>query len=107
MEREASARWMGKVLIGNPGGEPLEMGMLKYFAQRMRSMLIHLSLSKTRRFSIHTRVDICSDYRVICLLLIATGAVLPHCFIKPPRNMGTYWTSTCLNAGEFCRDASV
>lgn len=44
-EREARARWIGRVLIGKPGGEDAEMGMEKYLAQRMRSVLIHLSLS--------------------------------------------------------------
>ena len=55
IEREASARCMGKVLIGNPGGDPLEIGILKYFAQRMRSVLIHLSLSWIFQVSIYTR----------------------------------------------------
>lgn len=45
-DSEARARWMGRVLIGKPGGDSLEMGMLKYLAQRMRSWLIHLSLSE-------------------------------------------------------------
>jgi hypothetical protein len=44
-ESDARARWMGRVLMGKPGGEPVEMGMLKYSAQRLRSRLIHLSLS--------------------------------------------------------------
>lgn len=58
MDREAKARWMGRVLMGKPGGELLEMGMLKYFAQRMRSRLIHLSLSTQRKFC----VEICVSY---------------------------------------------
>ena len=55
IESEASARWMGKVLIGNPGGDPLEIGMLKYFAHRMRSVLIHLSLSRACQVSMYIR----------------------------------------------------
>lgn len=35
------------------------------------------------------------------LLLMARGGLLPHLFIRPPRNMGTYLMSHCLNAGEF------
>lgn len=49
MEREAKARCIGKELMGKPGGESFEIGMLKYFAQRMRSVLIHLSLSVQRQ----------------------------------------------------------
>lgn len=45
MESEASARWMGSVRMGKPGGGLAEMGMLKYVAQRVRSVLIHLFLS--------------------------------------------------------------
>lgn len=36
---------MGKVLTGKPGGELSEMGTLKDLARRVRSRLIHLSLS--------------------------------------------------------------
>jgi hypothetical protein len=36
---------MGKVLIGKPGGVSWEMGMLKWVAQRRRSVFIHVDLS--------------------------------------------------------------
>lgn len=67
MERAARTRWMGRVLTGTkskgkdedcstqgsakgdenvqPGGADSDTGMEKYFAQRMRSRFIHLSLS--------------------------------------------------------------
>jgi hypothetical protein len=38
----------------------------------------------------------------IDLLLMAMGAVFPHVFIRPPKKMGTYLMSHCLNEGEFC-----
>jgi hypothetical protein len=67
MESAVRTRWIGRVLIGTerrgkyknystqmsakgdenvqPGGADSDTGMEKYFAQRMRSRFIHLSLS--------------------------------------------------------------
>ena len=36
------------------------------------------------------------------LLLICSGGLLSHCFIKPPRKIGTYVISHCLKTGKFC-----
>jgi hypothetical protein len=36
---------MESVLMGNPGGADVDMGISKYVHQRMRSVLIHVSLS--------------------------------------------------------------
>lgn len=45
MESAVRTRWMWIVFVGNPGGEDWEMGILSTLDQRMRSELIHLSLS--------------------------------------------------------------
>lgn len=109
IDKDARARWMGRVLIGKPGGEPLEMGMLKYFAQRTRSRLIHLSLSMESEFYVYANKyrrlgAMCTSQTGrygIDLLLMAIGAVFPHVFIRPPKKTGTYLISHCLNDGEF------
>ena len=41
------------------------------------------------------------------ILLIFSGGVFPQTFIKPPSRIGTYCTSTCLKAFEFCTNASI
>jgi hypothetical protein len=87
---------MEMVLFGNPGGDLVDIGMLKYLHQRSRSALIHLSLSKS--VSIHESV---LDERVVILLTVR-GGLLPHAFIKPPRSIGIYVISHCLKTGEFC-----
>ena len=50
---------------------------------------------------VHTwQLAYCEPLGILHSLLIEIGAVLPHAFIKPPRNMGTYLISHCLKAGE-------
>lgn len=41
------------------------------------------------------------------ILLIFNGGVFPQTFINPPSRIGTYCTSTCLKAFEFCTNALI